>query len=239
MHEAIFADVEIARAGAAAPLVGASGGDVVLEAVDARVASFFHRFHGVINAALFFAERHKLSVAVVNDADGGGEAEGEGALSDDEGVVGILDAAADDGVDVDVEVGVFGEQLKLLVENLERLLADFVGGDVVDGNLHMLESGAVEALDALGSEQISVGDHAGDDAVAAHATDDVVELGVKQRLATADGDDGGAERTELVDTLVHGGERNGVAGLVELVAVGAGEIAAAHRDDVRQHGVVS
>ena len=108
----------------------------------------------------------------MDDADGRGEPEAEGAAADDQRVVGVLDAAADDGVDVHVEVGVLGEELELLVEDLEALLRDFVGLEVVDGDLQVVEAGAVEALDALGHEQVAVGDHAGHAAVVADAGDD-------------------------------------------------------------------
>jgi len=50
----------------------------------------------------------------------------------------------------------------------------------------VLEPGAVEALDALGGEQVAIGDHAGDRAVAANARDDRVQVRVQQRLAAAD-----------------------------------------------------
>ncbi len=54
------------------------------------------------------------------------EAELESALADDQRVVGIANAAADHGVDVHVEFGVFGQHLQALVEGLERLLRDVV-----------------------------------------------------------------------------------------------------------------
>ena len=95
------------------------------------------------DAALFAAQTFELAGAVVDDADRGGEAEGKGAGGD--GVVrpaGLRDAAADDGVDVDVEVGVLREPDEALVENLEGLFADVVGHDVVDGDLQVVEAGA-------------------------------------------------------------------------------------------------
>jgi hypothetical protein len=58
----------------------------------------------------------------VNDADGGGKTQLNGAAADDERLLGIADAAADDGVDVDVELGVVGEHLQLFIEHLERFL---------------------------------------------------------------------------------------------------------------------
>ena len=169
----------------------------------------------------------------MDDADGGAEAEGEGAFGDGERVFGIGDAAADDGVDVDVEVGVLGEHAELGVEDFEGLLRDVVGHDVVDGDLHVVEAGAVEALDAVGHQQVAVGDHAGDGAGLADLADDVVEFGVQQRLAAGDGDDGGAEAAEVVDAAAHLVDGDGVGDVVELVAVGAGQVAAAHGHDVR------
>ncbi len=151
---------------------------------------------------------------------------------------GLGDAAADDGVDVDVKVGVLGEHLEFPVEDLEALLRDVVGHDVVDGDLHVIESGLVQALDAIGHQEVAVGDHAGDGAGFADAGDDVVEVGVQQRLSAGDGDDGGSEAAEVVDAAEHFVERYGVGEVVEFVAIGAGEIAAAHGDDVRHVGVV-
>ena len=63
----------------------------------------------------------------------------------------------------------------------------------------MLEAGAIQPLDPLGGQQVSVGDHAGDHAVRADVRDDLVEFGMQQRLAAADGDDGGAQLGQMVD----------------------------------------
>ena len=112
------------------------------------------------------AERLELAVAVVDDADGGGEAEFDGAMGDGERVLGMVDAAAEHGIDIDVKFGVLGKELELLVEHFEAFLRDFVGLGVVDADLQVFKAGAIEALDAVGHQQIAVGDHAGDDAVA-------------------------------------------------------------------------
>ena len=103
----------------------------------------------------------------------------------------------------------------------------------------MVETGAVEALDAVGGEQVTVGDETGDGAVAADAANELVELGVQQGLAAADGDDRGAQAAEVVDALEHdfGVDRTG--DVVVFVAVGAGEVAAADGDDVRHDGVAA
>ena len=102
----------------------------------------------------------------------------------------------------------------------------------------MIQARLVELLNAVHRQQVSVGDHAGDHAVVADAADDVVEFRVQDGLAAADGDNGGAEARQVVNAIEHGSERHGLAGRVELVAIGAGQVAAAHGDDVRHDDVV-
>ncbi len=53
VDQPILANVEVSCARAAAPVVGFSFGDVVLEAIDAREAALFQIFHFMINALLF------------------------------------------------------------------------------------------------------------------------------------------------------------------------------------------
>ena len=144
----------------------------------------------------------------MNDADGGGETETDGSLADEEGFLGIADAASNDGVDVDVELGVVGKHLELLIEDFEALLGDFVGFEIVDRNLHVVEAGLVQALDALDVEQVAIGDHAGDGAGAAHADDDVVKLWVGKGLTAGDTDHGGAEAPQVIDAADHLVERD-------------------------------
>src|SRR4030095_8013427 len=57
VDETVFTDVEIACPGAAAPLVGPTLRDVVLERIDAREAALFHVFHLVVNSAFFVLVR--------------------------------------------------------------------------------------------------------------------------------------------------------------------------------------
>ena len=69
--------------------------------------------------------------------------------------------------------------------------------------------GAIQPLDPVRRQQVAVGDHARDGAVAADADDQVIEFGMQQRLAAADGDDGGAEIGQLVDAPKHFGTGTG------------------------------
>src|ERR1700674_348930 len=69
VHQTILTNVEITSTRAAAPLIGASLRNVVLEGVDPREAALLHGLHLVVHALLFLGERLQLSTAVVNDAD--------------------------------------------------------------------------------------------------------------------------------------------------------------------------
>ncbi len=73
----------------------------------------------------------------------------------------------------------------------------------------MVEPGFVEALDVLGDEEVAVGDHSGERAGVADAGDDLVEVGMGEGLAAGDGDDAGAEASEMVDSAQHFVERDG------------------------------
>ena len=121
VHQAVFADVEIAGAGAATPVIRSALGNGGLKVVEARVVDLLPPAHFFVDFSLVGLEGLELAVAVVNDADGGGKTELNGAAADDERFLGVADAAADDGVDVDVELGVIGQHLELFIEHLERL----------------------------------------------------------------------------------------------------------------------
>src|ERR1035438_5490565 len=61
---------------------------------------------------------------------------------------------------------------------------------------------------------------------------------MEQRFAAGNGDGAGAQFGQLIQTLVHHIEGDRLGVVVEFVAIGAGQIAAAHGDDVRQNRVV-
>ncbi len=237
VDQTVFADVEVTRAGPAAPVVLKAGGDIVLELVDPREGALSEGHDFFEDFLLARAKRLELSVAVVEDAYRGCKTELDGAAGDSERVFGITDAAAEHGVDVDVKLGVLGEKLKFLVENFQAFFGDVVRLDVINADLEVLEAGAVESLDAVCDEKVTVGYQTRHDSVVADAGDDFVELGVEERLAAADGDDGGAHGTQAVNAAKHFVERDRVREIVEFVAIRAREIAAANRNDVREKRV--
>src|SRR5579863_8005804 len=69
MDEAVLANVEVARAGAAAPVVFAARGDIVLKRIDARKRTFAEAHDFLENFAFVRRKGLELAVTVVNDAD--------------------------------------------------------------------------------------------------------------------------------------------------------------------------
>src|SRR5271155_4787829 len=63
MHQPVFANVEVACAGTAAPRIRQALSDVVLEGVDAGEAALLPRLHFVVDPALFAAQRLQLATA--------------------------------------------------------------------------------------------------------------------------------------------------------------------------------
>ncbi len=118
-----------------------------------------------------------------------------------------------------------------------KIFRNFVGHGVVNADLQVFEPRAVQPLDALGRQQVTVGDQPRNHAAPADVRDHFVQFRVEQRLAPADGDDGGAHIGQQVEPPLHLAERHRLREIVKLIAICAGEIAAADGDDVRQDGV--
>src|ERR1700733_293146 len=100
MHEAVFTNVEVAGAGTTAPVVRLAFGDIVLEPVEARIMPLRHALHLEEHFAFRRAERAKLSVAVMDDADGRCETELYGAASDYQRIMGVVNSAADHRINI-------------------------------------------------------------------------------------------------------------------------------------------
>lgn len=173
----------------------------------------------------------------MNDADCGGKAEFDGALRHGKSVFGMMDAAAEDGIDVDVKISVLGKELELLVEDFEALFRDFVRHGVINADLEKFETGAIEAFNSVGRKQIAVGDHAGDHSAVTNAADNVIEFGMEERLAAADGDDRSAEGSQAVNAPEHLLEWHGLRVIVKLIAICARQVTAADRNDVSEEWV--
>ena len=98
----------------------------------------------------------------MDDAYRGFESQLQRPAGDGQGVFGMGHAAAEHGVDVDIEVRVFRQPLQFAIEHLQAFLRDLVRRHVVDGDLQMFEAGAVQPLDPIRGQQIAVRDDGGD-----------------------------------------------------------------------------
>jgi hypothetical protein len=101
----------------------------------------------------------------------------------------------------------------------------------------VIQAGAIQRANPVRSEEQAVGDQSRDGAAHADAADDGVEIGVQRRLAPAERDYGGAQIGQTIDPSQHCFKRNGRGSLVVFVAVGAIQVAAPDRHDLRQNRV--
>jgi hypothetical protein len=172
----------------------------------------------------------------VDDADGRFKAQLERQPADGQRVLGI-EAAADHGIDVDVEFGVLGQHFQLFVEHLQALHRNRVRNQVVDGDLYMVKARAVQPLDPLHVEQVAVGNQAGNRTGLPDTADNGLYIRMGQRLAAGEADHGRSQPPELVDAAVHLLKRNRLRDLVVLVAVTAREVAEARGHNLHQNRV--
>ena len=163
--------------------------DIILEKIQLPVAAAAELLGFQIHGALMIAQRAKLTVAIMNDPHRRRESQLDRAPSDGERVLRIVNPAADHRVNIHVKLGMIREKLELLVEDFQALLRHLVRHHVVDADLHVLEPGAIQALDPLGNQQIPVCNHPGNDSMLANARDDLIEFRMQQRLAATDGHD--------------------------------------------------
>src|SRR5215472_6751228 len=190
MHQAILADVEITRSGATPPIILAPCGDVVLKSVDARKRALAHRHNLFEDFSFARPQWAQLAAAIVNNSDRGRESKLLGSMRNGERIFGIFDSAAQHGIDIHLKFRVLGQDLELLIQHLETLLRDFIGLRVIDADLQVFKSGAIESLDALTDQQIAIRDQTRHDPVLADTRDDHVQVRMEQRLAAANRYDG-------------------------------------------------
>src|SRR5690242_5218527 len=141
VHESVLANVQVARTRAAAPVVFLAAGDVVLKIIEARKGALSEGHDFLEDPNLGRAERLELPVVVVDDSDSAGESERDGAMRDGESVLRVFDRAAQHRIDVDLKNRVLRQHFQATVESFQALQGNFVGRDVVDADLQVLEAG--------------------------------------------------------------------------------------------------
>ena len=235
VNETVFADVEVTATSRAMPVVRLPVRQVLLKPVVVRVVErrVAERDDLLEDASLRIIQRPQPAASVMNNADRGRESQGACPSGDRNCIFWIADPAADDGIDGDVEGSTAGKPAQLLIEHLETLLRNVVGDHVVDADLQVIESGAIQPRDAFLREEVAVGDERGDHPAAANTADDLVELRMEQGLAAAECHDARAQDGESIDAAENISRSDRLGMIVVFVAIGAGQVATAHRDQMR------
>src|SRR6267154_4260952 len=98
MHQPVLTDIEIARAGTAAPVVRPTQRNVVLKLVEAGIAVLAQLLHLGENRLCFVVERTELTGAVMDDSDSRGKAQFHGSFANGDRVPLLSYSGADHGV---------------------------------------------------------------------------------------------------------------------------------------------
>ena len=167
------------------------------------------------------------SVAIVDYADRRGKSNLACPVRNDQGLVRIRYPAANDRVDVDLELCVVAEGLRASHRALSNSSLKRRRIDVVDRDLQVVQAGFVQLLDLFDLKVIPVRDQPGDHAMMSNACNDLVDLGVHHRFAAGDRDHGRTKFSELIDPRQHRFDRHRIARLIELVTVSTRQIATA------------
>ena len=124
VNEPVLADIEIAGAGGAMPVVGSAYREILLKpVVVCKIeGGLSDRNHLLQHPALMIVERQQLAAAVVDDPGGRGKAELAGSPRHGDGIIGMPDARADHRIDSDVEFGIRRQPLEFLIQKLQTLL---------------------------------------------------------------------------------------------------------------------
>src|SRR5260221_13590209 len=109
MHQPVLTDIEVTRAGTAAPVVWPTQRNVVLKLVEAGIAVLAQLLHLGENRLCFVVERTELTGAVMDDAYSRGKAQFHGALADRHCIPLLSYPGADHGVDIHVKLGMLAQ----------------------------------------------------------------------------------------------------------------------------------
>ena len=155
------------------PLIRQRPDDIALKSVVVRKRkqALSKRLDLFVNLRLQSAQRLQLTAAVVQNPDRAVEAKLASARRDLVSVVGLLNIAAENGIDGHIKMGIFGEPLQFTVEDFQALFGNFVRLNIIDTDLQVIQSGFVQILNAVRREQITVRNQSGNRPVAANAPD--------------------------------------------------------------------
>ncbi len=134
-----------------------------------------------------------------------------------------------------MEISVLGQVAQFLIQHTQTLARHFIGLNVVDTDLQILQTGFVETFNTVRSEIVTIRDQARDHSTHAYVVNDLIELRMHHRFATGNGDDRSSQIPEFVETTFDYVEIDWFRIMVVLVAITTRQITTPHRDEMGQH----
>src|SRR5436190_483680 len=105
MDQSVLAYIKVARTGAAAPVISLAVCDVLLEMVELRVVLLL-KLHDLFVYGYFFrTKRLELSITVMDDPDRRSKSKFNGAMTDGQRILRIVDPPAYYAIDVHMKFG--------------------------------------------------------------------------------------------------------------------------------------
>ena len=126
---------------------------------------------------------------------------------------------------------------QLAVQYFQAFLGHVIRDDVVDTDLHVIQSGSVQSLDPIRTKQVSIGDQTGQHSPLPDSMDQPVKIWMQQWFPATDCDYGRPKCGQPINPAKHLFSGNWGRNFVKFVAVGTREITAPHGDNVGQDWV--
>ena len=147
---------------------------------------------------------------------------------------------ANDAADGNSKTGVITQPPQALLKIRENLLRRFIGLNSINGNLHFLESGLIQFLDQIRSQEKAVGNHArAEEAKLAAFANQTNQVRVEHRFAASQRYPERTQAFQLLKTFYQNRQRDRVAYFVVFGAITARKITAADDNHLREERTVT
>ena len=145
------------------------------------------RLNCSVRFARFRGERSKTATGVSNEGTFGIEAQSSDFLCDLQRFLRITGAQY--RIDSNSKLSMFGEKTQALAKGAERFAAHAIGLDIVDGDLHGIQTRGVEGFDGLSVEQVAIAIHDRNHSPLSHMSYQCRNVRVQKRFSAGEGDE--------------------------------------------------
>src|SRR5215472_1335607 len=91
------------------------------------------------------------------------------AIRNGKRIFGVSDGTTQDRVDVDTELCVIGKPLKFPIQYFQALVGNFIGVDIIDADLQIIEASSIQTPDVFDAEEIPIRQQTGEHVVVTDA----------------------------------------------------------------------